>query len=62
MLGGFGRAQKNIIFNRFGHVSEWHNCLVLNQMAGYLINKRIQRSQSRKNKKGVIKWHLRKTM
>jgi len=37
VVAGFGRVEKNIIFNRFRVVSDWHNCLSLNQMAGNLL-------------------------
>jgi len=36
MVSGFGRVQKNIIFNRFREMTDWRNCLSFNQMAGNL--------------------------
>ena len=37
MLSGFGRGQKNITFNRLQEMTDWHNSLSFNRMAGNLL-------------------------
>lgn len=35
-ISGFGKVEKNITFSRFWVMTEWHNCLSFNEMAGSL--------------------------